>query len=74
MKQHAVKLFFVSIVACMIVANFPSMVKNTDKTTMDMTLENIEALAQGEGSIRWCIGSGSIDCNGVKVELKIDYR
>jgi hypothetical protein len=32
---------------------------------------NIEALASNEGSATYCMGSGSIDCSGYKVERKI---
>lgn len=37
----------------------------------DMVLANIEALANNEGPALSCAGSGSIDCIGYKVEIKI---
>lgn len=36
-----------------------------------LSLDNIEALAVGEGGSNiYCIGIGSIDCNGIKVAAK----
>jgi hypothetical protein len=37
----------------------------------DLALENVEALADGE-SVNYnnCFGSGSIDCDGIKAEMK----
>jgi len=42
----------------------------TCKTAISsVALDNIEALAQGENSDNYiCVGSGNIDCNGIKVE------
>jgi hypothetical protein len=38
----------------------------------EMALANIEALAGGEGiGNGYCFGSGSVDCYGYKVEMKI---
>lgn len=44
-----------------------------EKSTIEsLTFENIEALASGENeSLFRCYGSGSIDCHGHKVEMKI---
>lgn len=36
-----------------------------------LLLDNIEALASNEGKKDFCVGSGSIDCNGRKVEYKV---
>lgn len=47
--------------------------KNTSLS--DVVLENIEALAAGEGgtSMWFCRGSGSLDCpNGTKVKYIVD--
>lgn len=43
-------------------------------TLPDVALDNIEALAAGEGSSMWfCRGSGSLDCpNGTKVKYIVD--
>lgn len=44
-------------------------------TLSDVALDNIEALAAGEGSgsMWFCRGSGSLDCpNGTKVEYIVD--
>jgi hypothetical protein len=35
-----------------------------------LQLANMEALASNEATSTYCIGSGSIDCNGYKVERK----
>lgn len=48
---------------------------NDENTSLsDVALDNIEALAAGEGSTMWfCRGSGSLDCpNGTKVEYIVD--
>jgi hypothetical protein len=38
----------------------------------DMALENVEALADGETTVPfYCVGSGTVDCNGAKVAMKI---
>jgi hypothetical protein len=37
----------------------------------DLVFENIEALANNEGSGTWCFGTGSVDCLWQKAELKI---
>lgn len=44
------------------------------KTLPDVALDNIEALAAGEGSSMWfCRGSGSLDCpSGNKVAYIVD--
>jgi hypothetical protein len=39
----------------------------------DLSCDNIEALASGEGGRNMCAGDGSIDCGGYKVEFKISY-
>lgn len=46
---------------------------NSDRTSV-LLLENIEALASGEGSTHYfCYGTGSVDCpNGRKVEFVRD--
>jgi hypothetical protein len=36
----------------------------------DLAFENIEALANKEGSGAWRFGTGTVDCLGRKVELK----
>ena len=36
-----------------------------------LQLANAEALASGEAGSIYCIGSGSVDCHGYKVERKI---
>ncbi|SEF66464.1 NVEALA domain-containing protein [Parabacteroides chinchillae] len=39
----------------------------------DITVNNVEALAAGEGGgTAYCLGTGSLDCYGFKVE-RIDY-
>lgn len=51
------------------------LVKEKKIDISDITLDNIEALAAGEGTIgKWhCLGSGSIDCpDGTKVEFFVD--
>ena len=38
----------------------------------ELMLENVEALAQGEGGNYVCYGSGDIDCHGMKVWVKYE--
>ena len=39
----------------------------------NITLENVEALAQTEGNYVRCYNYGDIDCLGAKVEFRYDY-
>ncbi len=65
MKKNKIKIGLVLL--CLSGCFFFSMEK---KQLTDLTLKNIEALAQGEGPTEnyYCIGSGDIDCYGDKVE------
>ena len=40
----------------------------------DISLDNVDALAAGEGVTKWyCLGSGSLDCpDGTKVKFIVD--
>ena len=69
MKKKMSKLFFIGVV---LIAAYFSLIK--EKITVEtLLLDNVEALASGEGGgMYWCIGSGSIDCYGHKVEYMID--
>lgn len=51
-------------------AFYPSQ-KNNSNSEVYLQLANIDALASNEGSSIHCIGSGSIDCNGRKVDLRL---
>jgi hypothetical protein len=54
--------------ACFSFHNLPQ----AELQARDFALENVEALADGEGNGNvLCFGHGSIDCNGAKVEWKI---
>lgn len=54
---------------------FLNLKKNKSATTEDISilkLENVEALASGEGGTPvLCYGSGSVDCSGIKVYMTI---
>lgn len=41
---------------------FTSYSHSKEKEFQNLVLENIEALAAGEGGMNACIGSGSLDC------------
>jgi hypothetical protein len=62
---------FLFIVACIVAAwNF---IPKKEANIPDLMLENIEALANGEGSSgTWCFGSGTIECFGQRVDMRID--
>ena len=50
-----------------------SYVRADKQTVSDLMLENVEALAAGEGNKIYCAGIGSVDCpiNHVKVQAVI---
>ncbi|MDL2278286.1 NVEALA domain-containing protein [Parabacteroides sp. OttesenSCG-928-G07] len=63
MKQ-VLKLFIVVIgVASLLILS-----KKENQKLKELTFQNIEALAEDEGSDNWCLGDGSLDCNGIKVK------
>ena len=66
------KLLFVFIVGCMIASGPFLTVKINNE--VDITLQNVEALASGETFEVYCFGSGSIDCYGKKVEFRCEAR
>ncbi len=75
MRKTLKKIMLVVIAATIIsVINFEN-----PKQFSSLTLNNIEALASGEGEPNiYCIGTGSIDCEGRKVltkynPLSLDY-
>lgn len=46
---------------------------NKQAVLNDLAMDNIEALAGGEGTGGYtCLGSGSVDCHGDYVEIKVD--
>lgn len=57
-------------IACMISGVIlVNITKESSAPIVSLQLENVEALASNEGSGNYiCIGSGSVDCNGYKVE------
>ena len=69
MKKQMSKLFFIGVV---LIAAYCSLIK--EKSTVEtLLLDNVEALASGEGGDYYrCYSSGSIDCHGHKVEYMID--
>ncbi|WP_289004197.1 NVEALA domain-containing protein [Parabacteroides sp.] len=63
-----------SIGVILLISSF-YLVKENKMDVSDIALDNIEALAAGEGGIgKWhCLGSGSLDCpNGTKVEFIVE--
>ncbi len=71
MKRFIVQLSLIGVVTCMAVGSF---LRVNITSASDITLENIEVLASGEGQYNFCYGTGSIYCNGRYVEYKIDAR
>jgi len=67
------KLFvFVSIIC--LCCFFYSPKENKHKQILDLTISNIECLAQNEGGAHAiCYGSGSVDCRGLKVKTMYSY-
>lgn len=66
MKRLVLKVSFL-LIAIVGVYCFQEKENNTIK---NLAFANIEALAAGEGGSTICIGSGSIDCRGYKVDWK----
>lgn len=58
--------------ACMVAATC-SLYTQGDKNVADLVSSNIEALAneEGPGGSVMCLGRGSVDCYGDKVEIKV---
>ncbi|MDL2245420.1 NVEALA domain-containing protein [Parabacteroides sp. OttesenSCG-928-J18] len=69
MKQRT-KVILIGI--CLILCC--TMFKKKDKKDLsELALVNVEALAENEGISRYfCIGIGTVDCHGHKVEFMID--
>lgn len=60
------KLLLFMAVAVMSLYGYVSFVEYTGSAGMsELMLENVEALAQGEGGNYVCYGSGDIDCHGI---------
>lgn len=61
MKKLVIGLFFIGITSVLTIV----VIKNNSVQMINLTFENIEALAQEEGSggLENCYGEGSIDCN-----------
>ena len=67
------KLLLFMAVAVMSLYGYVSFVEYTGSAGMsELMLENVEALAQGEGGNDVCYGSGDIDCHGMKVWVKYE--
>lgn len=67
------KLLPFMAVAVMSLYGYVSFVEYTGSAGMsELMLENVEALAQGEGGNYVCYGSGDIDCHGMKVWVKYE--
>lgn len=68
------KILFVVLFLVATVASFQMGIKH--ERLDSLMLENIEALASGEGGIRYeCVGTGSVDCpfNHVKVYIVVNF-
>lgn len=64
MKKRLIKgTIAISFLICIYFFNTPK-----ENPVHYFALENIEALAQGEGENIRCYGTGSVDCRGFKVE------
>lgn len=67
------KLLLFMAVAVMSLYGYVSFVEYTGSAGMsELMLENVEALAQGEGGNYVCYGSSDIDCHGMKVWVKYE--
>lgn len=72
MKKRIIGIIFICVCAICIFTNLESKKDSTDINLL--SLQNIEALAAGEGGFGdfVCYGSGTVDCpNGTKVEIYI---
>jgi hypothetical protein len=65
-------LILLSATACLTFVSLFFLTKESGLKDLVDVLENVEALAEGEGSGgMYCIGTGSIVCQGIRVEMKI---
>ncbi|WP_462356158.1 NVEALA domain-containing protein [Phocaeicola coprophilus] len=72
MKRYEKVVTFMAV-AVMSLYGYVSFVEYTGSAGMsELMLENVEALAQGEGGNYVCYGSGDIDCHGMKVWVKYE--
>ena len=73
MKRNVIKLFVLGLLLCGLCYSY-SLKKsgNASLNMSELTLRNMEALANDENTDYTCWGIGDIDCYGVKVKLKID--
>ncbi len=71
MKRFIVQLLLIGVITCMAVGYF---LRVNITSANDITLENIEALASGEGQSGFCYGKGTVNRNGQYVEFKIEMR
>ena len=68
------QVLFKVIVAVQLLIGGVSLMSEKGVDISDVALDNVEALAAGEGLTQWhCFGSGTLDCpNGTKVKYIID--
>lgn len=71
LKLRLTGLLFTSL-AVVIAVNI-NLQYGTTENNKDFILNNVEALAQGEGGGEGCMGSGSILCDGTYHKVKYTY-
>ncbi|EEF74889.1 MULTISPECIES: NVEALA domain-containing protein [Bacteroidaceae] len=71
MKKKA--LVYVGIILICVCGLYEYKLSSKEVKWSNITLENVEALAQTEGNYVRCYNYGDIDCLGAKVEFRYDY-
>ena len=68
------KQFLSKAIVVLLLIGGVSLIREKSIDISDIALDNVEALAAGEGHTQWyCLGSGSLNCpNGTKVEFIVD--
>lgn len=65
----------IAIIAMCLVSSSLIYTQSGSTELNELVLENVEALASGEGDRFMCSGSGEVDCHGYLVKIKIEgYR
>lgn len=65
------KVAFLTLIGGIILTAFYSVRNHQFAPCNELALQNVEALANGEGTPHnWCFEAGSIDCHGYKVKYK----
>ncbi|MDR1381273.1 MAG: NVEALA domain-containing protein [Tannerella sp.] len=73
--KHQSKIKWGMVFFVVTTVSFLNLVKKETKNLDEIVYENVEALASDEGGWYMCAGTGSVNCYGYYVEIKVGlYR